>query len=829
MMNRSRQFLSAVFILALLSTSVLGFRPIFHPPTISILDALRNDPDNFSVLIGLIRESGLDELTKGGEAYTLLAPTNEAFAKLPAASVASFSKDKKKLRGLLFNHLFPGKVLFKDMFEPEAPANEGNLSTKSARTSGGRLAFFQCNEHHAMPGSKQHLPVIDGKAKVIASDFEGSTAAIQVIDTVLSPEYFEPGKGSSTGDSDNVPPKRASENSRTETALGLNTTTFDTLVGTVTVNLPDDLSAGDMISGTVIAEVKPKSSEAPADQAKALDELNGYVIEVADQSSPMKKPEGNLIDFCKTPGEGNKNMIDFCKSWSIPLTASSIPVVLKDKTGAIIGRTEVPVNPQAFPVKVQDTKYSTPMLGQAGKPFSVQGNMGTLGDTAVKIGGKAAKFLASSPRKMTVVSPRDLKGITDIEVEHNGKSVAKCTYRNISVKLSAGKLNLTKGEVTDLSVTIAGLMSLLTPVSVKLTNGSPSTVSMSGGDSQVLVINPADVNDDYYSTKRTLTGIHAGAFTVSVAPVDPSYANILNNCSPGVQPLPIPTKPAPSPPNTPADNADVPQGNPQPPPHPDRPQSNYRVTLNGFRVNNVTNRGAFQLADEVTFSPDILSIEPSGRVRVRLSGGSTHTIGSTVRARVRGGTSLPNGGLLNGDGFPTQDRPWQRTVPYSTGSPGTIPPTVYFEGTLVDDGSAVAIIPNIWSVDAHSDLDLVGSYIREMRRARPGIARAALNIGRNGGAMELATFLKPGASMGIGNTMSLAIGVPQDRPVGMSPTSDGRFGFIPQVLVLTYGSAAYLSRADFGFGPGIVPVRYVDHPSFGGDYTLFLQVEPMSP
>jgi len=112
-----------------------------------------------------------------------------------------------------------------------------------------------------------------------------------------------------------------------------------------------------------------------------------------------------------------------------------------------------------------------------------------------------------------------------------------------------------------------------------------------------------------------------------------------------------------------------------------------------------------------------------------------------------------------------------------------------------------------------------------MRAARPGIARAALNIGRNGEPLELRTFLKPGASMGIRNTMSLAIGVPQDRPIGMSPMSDGRFGFIPQVLVVTYESAAYLSTADFGFGPGIVPIRYVDHPSFGGDYVLFFQIE----
>src|SRR5438445_2555584 len=49
-----------------------------------------------------------------------------------------------------------------------------------------------------------------------------------------------------------------------EASSGLNTTSFDTLVGTVTVNLPDDLSAGDTISGTVISETKGKTSEEQA-------------------------------------------------------------------------------------------------------------------------------------------------------------------------------------------------------------------------------------------------------------------------------------------------------------------------------------------------------------------------------------------------------------------------------------------------------------------------------------------------------------------------------------------------------------------------------------
>lgn len=227
----------------------------------------------------------------------------------------------------------------------------------------------------------------------------------------------------------------------------------------------------------------------------------------------------------------------------------------------------------------------------------------------------------------------------------------------------------------------------------------------------------------------------------------------------------------------------------------------------------------------MTFVPEILLIEPSGDVRVRLSGCCTNTIGSSPRNPVRGGSFHPNGGFLSGDGFPRQERPWERTGPNSSGAPGTIPPTAYFEGELAAQGQAVVIIPNIWSIDGNSNLDLVGNYLREVRGSRSNISVSVLNIRRNHEAIELRNFLRSGTSMGIRNTMSLAIGVPQNRPIGMQPISNGQFGFTPQVLVVTHESARFMSTADFGFGPGIVPVRYVDHPSFGGDYTLFFQIE----
>jgi hypothetical protein len=314
---------------------------------------------------------------------------------------------------------------------------------------------------------------------------------------------------------------------RTETASGLQTTTFDTLEGTVTVNLPDDLAAGDTISGTVIAEVKkeqPRDSvknENPADQPTVMDELSGYVVEVAKQPPPSQTQANDSTPPCAGREQRKDNhSISLCRKWTIPEGVSRIPVVLKNRVGKVVSRTEVPVAPKGNVARVADD-FSTPPVGQAGKPLSVKGPFdGDFANTRVTVANNTATFLASSPRKVVVESPRNLNGLAEIKIEYKGNTVAKCAYRSISVKLAADKLNLIKGEQTTLTVNLAGLMGLLSPISVQLTNKSPQTVSMGGGEKQTINVDPSDLNGDTFSTQRTLTGVQAGGFSIT-AVVDP--------------------------------------------------------------------------------------------------------------------------------------------------------------------------------------------------------------------------------------------------------------------------------------------------------------------
>src|SRR5438132_8711231 len=71
-----------------------------------------------------------------------------------------------------------------------------------------------------------------------------------------------------------------------KTAGGLQTATFDLPQGKIRVNLPDDVMAGDTITGTVIPEPKGNTDE---ERNKNRDVLNGYVVQIAGQSFPVNK------------------------------------------------------------------------------------------------------------------------------------------------------------------------------------------------------------------------------------------------------------------------------------------------------------------------------------------------------------------------------------------------------------------------------------------------------------------------------------------------------------------------------------------------------------
>ena len=163
------------------------FRPIFNPPVARITEALANDPQNFQTLSGLLKRANLKELQAKDASFTLLAPTDAAFAKLPEEHLKRIKQDYPTLQNFLKAHLLPGKVIMKDLFALKDSSAPAKNITKTFVSTGKTSVVFQCNAHPAGK-EKEHHPLINNKTTILKSDIEGKHSVIHVIGTVLLPD-----------------------------------------------------------------------------------------------------------------------------------------------------------------------------------------------------------------------------------------------------------------------------------------------------------------------------------------------------------------------------------------------------------------------------------------------------------------------------------------------------------------------------------------------------------------------------------------------------------------------------------------------------------------
>ena len=122
---------------------------------------------SFTTLAAALDAAGLIETLKGSGPFTVFAPTDAAFAKLPEGTVDGLLKDKAKLTAILTYHVVPGKVMAADV-----------IKLDGAETVNGQSVAIR---------------VVDGKvyvdnAIVTQTDIKASNGVIHVIDTVLMPK-----------------------------------------------------------------------------------------------------------------------------------------------------------------------------------------------------------------------------------------------------------------------------------------------------------------------------------------------------------------------------------------------------------------------------------------------------------------------------------------------------------------------------------------------------------------------------------------------------------------------------------------------------------------
>jgi len=122
---------------------------------------------SFETLVTAVKAADLVEVLKGEGPFTVFAPTDEAFAKLPDGAVESLLKDKKKLASVLTYHVVPGKVLASDV-----------IKLTNASTANGQEVSIEIRDEKVY---------VDG-ALVIKTDIECENGVIQIIDNVILPK-----------------------------------------------------------------------------------------------------------------------------------------------------------------------------------------------------------------------------------------------------------------------------------------------------------------------------------------------------------------------------------------------------------------------------------------------------------------------------------------------------------------------------------------------------------------------------------------------------------------------------------------------------------------
>jgi len=124
---------------------------------------------SFNTLVAAVKAAGLVDTLKGDGPFTVFAPTDEAFAKLPAGTLESLLKpeNKAQLQAILTYHVVSGKVKAKDVVGLKS-ASTVQGSDISIKVDGGSV-------------------VLNGNSNVVKTDIGTSNGVIHVIDTVILP------------------------------------------------------------------------------------------------------------------------------------------------------------------------------------------------------------------------------------------------------------------------------------------------------------------------------------------------------------------------------------------------------------------------------------------------------------------------------------------------------------------------------------------------------------------------------------------------------------------------------------------------------------------
>jgi uncharacterized surface protein with fasciclin (FAS1) repeats len=147
-----------------LSVVATTFANVAHAADMDIVDTAKS-AGSFNTLSAAIQQAGLVDTLKGKGPFTVFAPTDQAFAKIPKAQLDALLADKSKLTKVLTYHVVAGKVMAADVKAGSVKSVEGSNLTITTNNGGVQV----------------------NNANVVKTDVTASNGVIHAIDSVLMP------------------------------------------------------------------------------------------------------------------------------------------------------------------------------------------------------------------------------------------------------------------------------------------------------------------------------------------------------------------------------------------------------------------------------------------------------------------------------------------------------------------------------------------------------------------------------------------------------------------------------------------------------------------
>jgi uncharacterized surface protein with fasciclin (FAS1) repeats len=175
---RTRTIKAALFAIAAAGMTATAL-PALAAPTANIVGTAAGSADH-TTLVAAVKAAGLVDTLSGAGPFTVFAPTNAAFAKLPAGTVDNLLKpeNKAQLQTVLTYHVVPGKLMAKDVL---AAIKAGGGKAVVTTVQGGKLTASLMGNTVMLTDAKGRM------AHVTTADLDTTNGVIHVIDSVVLP------------------------------------------------------------------------------------------------------------------------------------------------------------------------------------------------------------------------------------------------------------------------------------------------------------------------------------------------------------------------------------------------------------------------------------------------------------------------------------------------------------------------------------------------------------------------------------------------------------------------------------------------------------------